>query len=166
MKKIKMAEKDAILLALQKNEAQQKELEKSPDKKEIAAKLAEEKKQLDKKLAKQSLLMKLIEEDEKPILKANREKEINLNIVAADNDLSKKIIDKKITDLLTRYKQGVTEEKEIYTNIIIIKRVVVRDQEVWVYEKKIFSWGGIAYFRDRQRITESTFKMETENIKK
>lgn len=166
MKKIKMAEKEAILLALKKNEAQQKELEKSRDKKEIADKLAEEKKQLDEKLAKQSLLLKLIEEDEKPILKANHENEINLNIVAADNEVSKKIIDKKINDLVTNYKQGVTEEKEIYTNIIIIKRVVVREQEVWVYEKKIFSWGGTAYFRDKQRITESTFRMETENIKK
>ena len=166
IKKIKMAESEAILLALQKNEAQQKELEKLHGKKEKAIKLAEEKKQLDEKLAKQSLLLKLIEEDEKPILKANRENEINLNIVAADHDVSKKIIDKKIDNLVSKYKQGVTEEKKIFSNIIIIKRVVVREKEIWVYEEKIFNWGGIAYFRDKQRITESTFKKETENIKK
>ncbi len=161
MKKIKQAEKKAILLALQKNEAKQKELAKNSSKKEEAAKLAEEKKALDDKLAKQSLMMKLIEE-EKPLFQSSQEKnEIKLNIVAANNDASKKIIDKKINDLVTKYKQGVTEEKQETTNVVIIKRVVVRDQEAWVYEKKIFNWGGVAYFRDKQRITASTFNLET-----
>ncbi|MBI3519510.1 MAG: hypothetical protein HY062_09170 [Bacteroidetes bacterium] len=161
MKKIKQAEKKAILAALQKNEARQKELAKTTGKKEEATKLAEEKKVLDEKLAKQSLMMKLIEE-EKPLFKSDQDKnEINLNIVAANNDVSKKIIDKKVNDLVTKYKQGVTEEKQEATSVVIIKRVVVRDQEAWVYEKKIFNWGGVAYFRDKQRITASTFNSET-----
>jgi len=163
MKKIKLAEKQAILAALHKNEEQQKQLEKSA-KPSVAKheKLAEEKKVLDDKLAKQSLMMKLIEEDEKPIFKTNSEKnDIQLNIVAANKQESEKIIDKKITDLVTKYKQKVTEEKQEAESVVIIKRVVVRDQETWVYEKKTFSWGGVAYFRDKQRITASTFNIET-----
>jgi hypothetical protein len=166
MKKIKLAEKQAILLALKKNEEKQKQLDKSSKsevaKKENADKLADEKKMLDDKLAKQSLMMKLIEEDEKPIFKTNSEKnDIQLNIVAANSEESKKIIDKKITDLVTKHKQKVTEEKQETESVVIVKRVVVRDQETWVYEKKTFSWGGVSYFRDKQRITASTFNMET-----
>jgi hypothetical protein len=117
---------------------------------------------LDDKLAKQSLMMKLIEEDEKPIFKTNSEKnDIQLNIVAANSEESQKIIDKKITDLVTKYKQKVTEEKQETESVVIVKRIVVRDQETWVYEKKTFSWGGVSYFRDKQRITASTFNMET-----
>lgn len=166
MKKIKLAEKQAILLALKKNEEKQKQLDKSSKsevaKKENADKLADEKKMLDDKLAKQSLMMKLIEEDEKPIFKTNSEKnDIQLNIVAANSDESQKIIDKKITDLVTKHKQKVTEEKQETESVVIVKRIVVRDQETWVYEKKTFSWGGVSYFRDKQRITASTFNMET-----
>ncbi|MES2762539.1 MAG: hypothetical protein V4677_10040 [Bacteroidota bacterium] len=161
MRLVKQAEKKAILLAMQKNEAKQKELAKAPDKKEEAKKLEEEKKVLDAKLAKQTLMEKLIEE-EKPILQINKPtNDITLNIVAADKESSTKMIDKKINELVTKYKQGVTEEKREGQGIIIIKRVVVRDQEAWVYEKKIFNWGGVAYFRDKQRITASTFNMET-----
>jgi hypothetical protein len=165
MKKIKLAEKQAILLALKRNEEKQKQLEKSSKsevaKKENADKLADEKKILDDKLAKQSLMMKLIEEDEKPIFKTNSEKnDIQLNIVAANNEESQKIIDKKITALVTKHKQKVTEEKQETESVVIVKRIVVRDQETWVYEKKTFSWGGVSYFRDKQRITASIFNME------
>ena len=161
MKKIKMAEKQAILLALKKNEEKKKESDKLANKKE-SDRLAEEKKQLDEKLAKQSLMLKLIEEDEKPIFKTNHEKnDIQLNIVAANKEESQKIIDKKITDLVTKHKQMVTEEKQENESVVIIKRVVMREQETWVYEKKTFSWGGVAYFRDKQRITASTFNIET-----
>lgn len=165
MRKVKLAEKKAIQLALQKNAAKQKELEKSPEKKEDVAKLNEEKKVLDDKLAKQSLMLKLIEE-EKPILKTKDKNEVELNIVAANNEASSKVIDKKINALVAKYKQGVTEEKQQGQGIIIIKRVVVRDQEAWVYEKKIFDWGGVSYFRDKQRITASTFNQETALVNK
>ncbi len=160
MKKVKQAEKKAIQLALQKNAAKQKELEKTPEKKEDVAKLNEEKKVLDEKLAKQSLMLKLIEE-EKPILKAKDKNEVELYIVAANNEASTKVIDKKINALVAKYKQGVTEEHQQGQGIIIIKRVVVRDQDAWVYEKKIFDWGGVSYFRDKERITASTFNQET-----
>jgi hypothetical protein len=167
MKKVKLAEKRAIQLALQKNAAKQKSIEKSPEKKEDVAKLAEEKKVLDEKLAKQSLMLKLIEEEDKSLFKNKQDKnEVELNIVAANNDASEKVINKKINELVTKYKQGVTEEKQEGRGVIVIKRVVVREEEAWVYEKKIFDWGGVSYFRDKQRITASTFNIETAVVKK
>ena len=166
MKKVKLAEKKAIQLALQKNAAKQKELEKSPEKKEDVAKLNEEKKVLDDKLAKQSLMLKLIEEEEKPILKTKEKNEVELNIVAANNDASAKVIDKKVNDLLAKHKQTVSEEQQKGQGVIVIRRVVVREENTWVYEKKIFDWGGVSYFRDKQRITASTFNQETALINK
>lgn len=163
MKLVKEAEKKAIQLALRKNEAKQKELNKAPAStvaKAEGKKLAAEKKELDEKLVKESLMLKLIEEDKNSIFNKEKE-EVQLNIMAADNTATKQIIDKKINALVAKYKQGVTEEKLEGDGIIIIKRILVRDQEAWVYEKKIFNWGGVAYFRDKQRITASTFNMET-----
>ena len=166
MKKVKLAEKKAIQLALQKNATKQKELEKSPEKKEDVAKLNEEKKVLDDKLAKQSLMLKLIEEEEKPILKTKEKNEVELNIVAANNDASAKVIDKKVNDLIAKHKQTVSEEQQKGQGVIVIRRVVVREENTWVYEKKIFDWGGVSYFRDKQRITASTFNQETALINK
>ena len=166
MKKVKLAEKKAIQLALQKNAAKQKELEKTPEKKEAVAKLNEEKKVLDEKLAKQSLMLKLIEEEEKPILKAKEKNEVELNIVAANNDASTKVIDKKVNDLIAKHKQTVSEEQQTGQGVIVIRRVVVREENTWVYEKKIFDWGGVSYFRDKQRITASTFNQETASSNK
>ena len=166
MKKVKLAEKKAIQLALQKNAAKQKELEKSPEKKEDVAKLNEEKKVLDDKLAKQSLMLKLIEEEEKPILKTKEKNEVELNIVAANNDASAKVIDKKVNDLIAKHKQTVSEEQQKGQGVIVIRRVVVREENTWVYEKKIFDWGGVSYFRDKQRITASTFNQETALVNK
>jgi hypothetical protein len=163
MKLVKEAEKKAIQLALQKNQAKQKELDKAPANaiaKAQGEKLAAEKKELDEKLVKESLMLKLIEEDKKSIFNKEKE-EVQLNIVAADNAVTNKIIDKKVNALVAKYKQGVTEERREGDGIIIIKRVLVREQEAWVYEKKIFNWGGVSYFRDKQRITASTFNMET-----
>jgi len=42
-----------------------------------------------------------------------------------------------------------------------MQRVVVKENDVWVYQKKMFSWGGVSYFRDLQPITESIFEQET-----
>jgi glucan-binding YG repeat protein len=163
MKLVKEAEKKAIQLALQKNEAKQKELAKAAATEAAKAegeKLAAEKKDLDEKLVKESLMLKLIEEDKHSIFNKDKE-EVQLNIVAASNTETKQIIDKKINALVAKYKQGVTEERREGEGIIIITRILVREQEAWVYEKKIFNWGGVSYFRDKQRITASTFNMET-----
>lgn len=160
MKRIKQAEKEAIQLALKKNKAKQEALAKVPNKKE-EAKLAQEKKALDEKLAKQQSLMEKLIEEEKPLFAKNDDNKVELNIVAADKNASEKIIDKKVNDLIAKHKQSVSEEQQKGQGVIVIKRVVVREQDTWVYEKKIFDWGGVAYFRDKQRITASTFNQET-----
>lgn len=63
--------------------------------------------------------------------------------------------------LLLKYKPGVTEEIFEGKGVIITQRVVVRDDNAWVYQKKVFSWGGVACFRDGMAITQSTFEQET-----
>ena len=117
-------------------------------------------------MAKQSLMLKLIEEEEKPILKTKEKNEVELNIVAANNDASAKVIDKKVNDLIAKHKQTVSEEQQKGQGVIVIRRVVVREENTWVYEKKIFDWGGVSYFRDKQRITASTFNQETALVNK
>lgn len=70
----------------------------------------------------------------------------------------------RIAALLLKYKPGVTEEIIEGPQVIIIQRVLVRDDMAWVYQKKIFSWGGVSCFRDGEPITESTFELETRNV--
>jgi hypothetical protein len=71
-------------------------------------------------------------------------------------------IDAKKQALLAKYPLGVTEETIIGTGVVILQRVVVKESnDVYVYQKKMFSWGGISYFRDTKSITESTFEQET-----
>ena len=67
----------------------------------------------------------------------------------------------RVKQLLAKYSPGVTEETINGTGVVIIQRVVVKEQMAWVYQKKIFSWGGISYFRDQNPITESTWELET-----
>ncbi len=69
--------------------------------------------------------------------------------------------DDHIKALLAKYSQGVTEETINGTGVVIIQRVVVKGQNAWVYQKKVFSWGGISYFRDGNPITELIFENET-----
>jgi hypothetical protein len=70
-------------------------------------------------------------------------------------------VDAKQKALMSKYPPGVTEETIVGTGVVIIQRVVVKETEAYVYQKKIFSWGGISYFRDTKAITESTFEQET-----
>lgn len=63
--------------------------------------------------------------------------------------------------LLAKYGPGVTEETLTGNGVVILQRVLVREGDVWVYQKKMFSWGGVSYFRDTQPITESIFEQET-----
>ena len=70
-------------------------------------------------------------------------------------------VDAKQKALLSKYPPGVTEETIVGTGVVIIQRVVVKETAAYVYQKKIFSWGGISYFRDAKAITESTFEQET-----
>ena len=69
--------------------------------------------------------------------------------------------DAKLQALRAKYPPGVTEETITATGVVIIQRVVVKETSAYVYQKKIFSWGGISYFRDSTPVTESTFEQET-----
>ncbi len=157
MKLIKKAEKEAILLALQKNDAKQKQLQKLANQKTEATTIESEKLAIEKKNLEERLANQTTAATKTPI----ENKDVKLNIVVADAKTTKKITDKRINDLLLKYKEGITEEIIEGNGIVIIKRVLVRSEEVWVYEKKIFNWGGVSYFRDRQSITASTFEVET-----
>jgi hypothetical protein len=66
----------------------------------------------------------------------------------------------RVKALLAKYKPGVTEEVIEGKNVVIVQRVIVKDDMVWVYHKKIFNWG-VAFFRDGEPITESIFELET-----
>ena len=81
-------------------------------------------------------------------------------LLKSDEFIAKEI-DARQKALLAKYPLGVTEETIVGTGVVIIQRVVVKETAAYVYQKKIFSWGGISYFRDTSAITESTFEQET-----
>lgn len=70
-------------------------------------------------------------------------------------------VDARVKAIKAKYPLGVTEETINGTGVVIVQRVVVKETEAYIYQKKIFSWGGISYFRDATAITESTFEQET-----
>src|SRR5690606_12166781 len=69
----------------------------------------------------------------------------------------------RIKALLSKYPPGVTEETIPGDGVVVIKRVLVKGESAYVYEKKIFNWGGVSCFRDGMSITELTFEQETRN---
>lgn len=77
------------------------------------------------------------------------------------SDVNTAAVDARIKALLEKYPPGVTEEMINGPGVVIVQRVVVKDNYAWVYQKKIFNWGGIAYFRDNSPITELIFEHET-----
>jgi hypothetical protein len=77
------------------------------------------------------------------------------------NSDSNQKVDDRLSQLLAKYAPGVTEETITGPGVVILQRVVVKDNNAWVYQKKMFSWGGISFFRDSTPITESTFELET-----
>ena len=80
-----------------------------------------------------------------------------------DNSVVKipEIKEKQAHPLCAKYPQGITEETKSEKGVVIIRRILVKDKDAWVYTKKIFNWGGTACFRDETPITESTFEQET-----
>ncbi|MFN8229301.1 MAG: hypothetical protein U0V03_00090 [Bacteroidia bacterium] len=79
-----------------------------------------------------------------------------------NSDQNQNGVSDRIAKLLAKYPQGITEETINGQGVVIIQRVVVKDQMAWVYQKKIFNWGGITFFRDETVITESTYELETQ----
>ncbi len=136
-----------------------------------AAEKAKEDKLLNDKLALQKLEAdKLAKENELQAKKLEApaaiaiEEKPDKTLVAMNAVIKKDSRSPKTLELLSKYKPGVTEEIFESTGLYVVQRVLVRDDMVWVYQKKIFSWGGIACFRDKERITEGTFESETKKI--
>ena len=67
--------------------------------------------------------------------------------------------------LSNKYPQGITEETETGTNFTLLKRIVVKDKDAWLYIKKTWGWGGVYYFKDDMPISENTFNTETAKSK-
>lgn len=89
-------------------------------------------------------------------------KNIQNNAVAEMNAVVKKeVTDARVIALLAKYKLGVTEEIIEGKDVYIVQRVLVTESDVWIYQKKIFNWGGVACFRDSTSITEGIFEQET-----
>lgn len=153
---LKTVKKDAVALA---------KLKAAQDKKE--ADLAAQKALRDEQLAIEKANLKKLEEELTASKKTQSETIVNPATLSAPKILAKDALqvitntDKRIANLLEKYKIGVTEEIIYGTNVIVIQRVLVRDQMAWVYHKKMFNWGGVVFFRDGQPITESTFENET-----
>ncbi len=63
--------------------------------------------------------------------------------------------------LTLKYPQGITEETVSERGVYIIRRIVVKDKDAWVYTKKIFNWGGVVFLKDNVPITESIYENET-----
>ena len=152
---LKIAKKEAILLAKLKAEQAKRD-----------ADLAAEKKLQEERFALEKAYLKKLE-DELALNKKIQNETVNPATLSAPKPLAKDALiiitnpDQRVIALLAKYKVGVTEEIIYGTNVIVIQRVLVRDQMAWVYHKKMFNWGGVAFFRDGQPITESIFENET-----
>lgn len=153
---LKIAKKEAILLAKLQAEQAKKD-----------ADLAAQKALREEQLAVEKANLKKLEEELAMSKKNQPETLVNPATLTAPKTLAKDALivvtapNQRLVALLAKYKTGVTEEIIHGANVIIIQRVLVRDQMAWVYHKKMFNWGGVAFFRDGQPITESTFENET-----
>jgi len=135
--------------AMKEIQKAQREVEKANHEKELAA----------KKLAAQSKVGYIPQREalvNTPVHYKN-----DKTVVISNTLINKKTANAKVLDVLSRYQPGVTEEIIEGNGVYIIQRVLVKEEEVWIYQKKIFSWGGIACFRDDAAITEGIFEQET-----
>jgi hypothetical protein len=158
VEEVKIAKKEAILLAQQKAERDKRNAELTQQKALEDERFAIE--QANMKALETELTLAKKQKEEKTSLAANKVP-VPVKIMAADALIVTSSERSRLSSLLLKYQPGVTEEVIQGMNVIIIQRVLVRDQMAWVYQKKMFNWGGISCFRDGQPITESTFELET-----
>lgn len=128
-----------------------------------AIKLAREKELADRKLAVQSKVGYIAQRKSNP---ASVKTKVPSSVEQKNENTSAILITKsspsaRVSAILEKYPQGITEEFIDGQNVQIIQRVVVKDQEAWVYQKKTFNWGGTACFRDNMPITLGIFEQET-----
>jgi epidermal growth factor receptor substrate 15 len=77
-----------------------------------------------------------------------------------EEDNAKNRLDAHKKALLEKYPSGLTEEIINGNGVVIVKRILVKNNDVWVYQKKIFNWGGISCFRDDLAISSLVFENE------
>ncbi len=78
------------------------------------------------------------------------QKLIKNDAVAVDNT--------KKEDKWAKYPQGTTTETVSAPGCITIRTVVKKGEDVQVFEKKHYNWGGTTYFRDGQEITGTDYQ--------
>ncbi|MCE3229148.1 MAG: hypothetical protein K0S32_3699 [Bacteroidetes bacterium] len=161
---IRRAEKKALQLAIQKADQDKKDAE-----------LAKLKAMQDERLAMEAEQLKMMQQEQLEAKKmAKQQSQEKTQTIAEVSSVNKPTViespeigsDKsdRVMALLTKYKPGVTEEIIEGKGFITIQRVLVRGEKAWLYEKKVFSWGGVSCFRDGVRITESAFDHETKKF--
>ena len=69
----------------------------------------------------------------------------------------------KIVD--SDYREGVTEETITETNRVIYRTVIKKEGLAFNYQKIVYSWGGIFYFKNENSITEISFNQDINNAK-
>ncbi len=69
----------------------------------------------------------------------------------------------KIVD--SDYRDGVTEETITEANRVIYRTVIKKEGLAFNYQKIVYSWGGIFYFRNESSVTEISFNQDINNAK-
>ncbi len=64
------------------------------------------------------------------------------------------------------YREGVTEETVNEITRVIYRTVVKKDGAAYNYQKIVYNWGGIFYFKNENIITEISFEQDIKNAKK
>ncbi len=63
------------------------------------------------------------------------------------------------------YREGVTDETINESNRIIYRTVVKKEGSTFNYQKIVYGWGGIFYFKNENSITEISFDQDIKNAK-
>ena len=64
------------------------------------------------------------------------------------------------------YREGVTDETINESNRIIYRTVVKKEGSTFNYQKIVYGWGGIFYFKNENSITEISFEQDIKNAKR
>jgi hypothetical protein len=168
MKQFKKMQGEALARAKEKAKADKNAERglavKAEEEKIASARIQEEKQKAEEKIALEKAVAEAkMAKEQEPKAAAGKiviEEKADKTVVATSSVI-RHAKDPRIAALLDKYRPGVTEEIFEGPGVTVIQRVLVRDDMVWIYQKKIFSWGGVAFFRDRQPISELAFEQET-----
>lgn len=123
-------------------------------------------------------IKKIKEEEEarkKEVVKPNKPvQKTKVESNTSPQDIPVSVLDeerkKQIQDsLIKKYQKGITEEIFQEASYSLIKRTVVINNQVVIYYKKAWNWGGVFYFKEEQStvrsISENTYNLETVGVK-